>query len=100
MASSTLTDGWHHVAVARDSAALKLYVDARLVAEYSLADYITLIPAWRFPDSITRLGSDPDGKLPFAGLIDEVALFQRALSAGDLAKVMAATTLNGSKPRS
>jgi sialidase-1 len=101
VADAGLTGGWHHVAVARDGATMKLYVDAREAAVHQLAGALDgILPARSFPDAITRFGSSWDGSTPFVGLIDELAFFRRALNADDLARVMAATTVDGSKPRS
>jgi hypothetical protein len=71
---------------------VKLYVDARLVANQSLAGYVNPLPAGAAPDRATRLGLHVDGTMPFAGLIDEVTLFRRGLADGDLVRLMEATT--------
>jgi len=92
-ASVPMTQGWHHIAVVRDATSLKLYVDGRLVADHSLAGYANPVVANDDPAPITRLGADIDGTSRFAGLVDEVALFRRALTAGDIAELMSATTL-------
>jgi hypothetical protein len=42
-----------------------------------------------------RLGAGPDGAAPFDGLIDEVIMFRRPLSADDLVQVMRATSFAG-----
>jgi hypothetical protein len=85
-------DRWYHVAVTRGPADVTLFVDGR-------ADGTTPIPAGlassvEWSTAVLRLGAGPDGAAPFEGLIDEVLLFARALSARDLVDVMRATWLD------
>jgi concanavalin A-like lectin/glucanase superfamily protein len=93
-AREALTHGWHHVAVVRGARRVQLFVDARLAADRTLTQPIQPSVADDVPAAIARLGSDVDGSTAFVGLIDEVALFRRALTAADLAELMNATTMN------
>jgi len=70
---------WHHLVMTYDSAALKLYRDAALVAETPVNKErkpgrgSLYIARWAF------------GRNYFAGLLDEVRLYRRALSAAEIA---------------
>lgn len=81
----TLTD-WHHVAFTYDQTNVKLYVDG--VQEYSAAETraIDYTPSTSYGTDNTYIG-----KGPFTdnaeGLIDEVALFNSALSASDITAI-------------
>jgi hypothetical protein len=83
---------WNHVAVVRTHDRLLLYQNGRLDAEASLEGYRPPPP----PDDprlqTTRIGTDPEGRARFSGLIDEVTLFNRALSAAEIAELMKLTT--------
>lgn len=82
----TLTD-WHHVAFTYDQTNLKLYVDgaeAASVAKTTAIDYTAAAGV----GSNTYIGSTPMGyPSPLEGLIDEVALFNSALSAPQIASL-------------
>jgi len=82
----TLTD-WHHVAFTYDQTNIKLYVDG--VEEYSVAE----TRAIDYSPNTSGYGSDNTtiGVSPFSapaeGLIDEVAIFNSALSASDITAI-------------
>jgi hypothetical protein len=79
------TDGWHHVAVTWDGATVRHYLDG--------AEVFTRALAGSFADRATGLGigcrsvppdaSGPGGSF-FAGVIDEVAVYSRGLSAAEV----------------
>jgi hypothetical protein len=76
--SDLVTDGkWHHVAATYDGATIALYVDGRL--ENSFARSGT-VPAGTSPIAI---GARP-GVNYFAGLMDEIAIYNRALTATEI----------------
>jgi len=81
-AKMNVIDGaWHHIAATYDGAKFRLYVDGKLDAE---TDNKTK------PDTATTvitIGSWVGGGF-LKGSIDEVALYDNALTAADLAKVM------------
>lgn len=84
---------WHHVVIARRDRTLTLFIDGQEDGS------IALPASFRPPnpprnDSILRLGAGLDGSAPFDGLIDEILLFGRALSAAEVAQVMRATWLD------
>lgn len=75
------TNGWYHVVMTYDQKALKLYVNGILDASR----------AWTGPimvsDEPFRIGGGASEGIPpfhFAGLIDEVTLFSRALSESEI----------------
>jgi hypothetical protein len=74
------TDFFQHVAVTFDAAAamLAVYLNGQLVQ----SDVWTGSPDLGF--QVLNLGVDRDGANPYTGLIDEVQVFQRALSADDV----------------
>ena len=84
-------DRWYHVAMVRSDSALTLFVDGKQDGSSSLAT--SFEPPNLLGDTpVLRLGTGPDGSAPFNGLIDEVLLFRRALSADDLLRIMRATS--------
>ncbi|MEM7344038.1 MAG: LamG domain-containing protein, partial [Chloroflexota bacterium] len=71
---------WHHVAVIYDGLDLHLYLDGQLVGSEP-----------RTMESSTgemRIGVSRSGNKPFNGRIDELAIFDRALSLAELHQVM------------
>lgn len=73
--------GWHHVAATRDSlGAMTLYVDGELQTSM-------LAPSWNTSSAVPFLiGGGGGGSLldVFAGLIDEVSVYDRALDASEI----------------
>jgi hypothetical protein len=74
---------WYHVAYTFDGSTHKLFLDGRQVA----SDANTRVPG--YDNSEVRIGADVDtgGLYPFDGQIDEVELFNRALSASEIAGI-------------
>jgi hypothetical protein len=82
---------WHHLALVRDSKGVKVYLDfvgptkegqriewstgIRQIDETAL----TKLPRWLY------IGGSPEGSFNFEGKIDEVALYDRALDADEIA---------------
>ena len=82
--TNILDDRWHHVAGTYDMKTLRLYVDGELEAE---------LPATDTPDTNKgplTIGSDdaPTGSCPAKGIIDEVGLFNRALTKSEIKNIM------------
>jgi hypothetical protein len=81
----TLTD-WHHVAFTYDQTNLKLYVDGSEAASVAKTTAIDYTPSTSYGTDNTYIG-----KGTFAdnteGLIDEVAIFNSALSASDITSI-------------
>jgi hypothetical protein len=86
---------WHHVAVTWDGAAERHYLDGTLVEMRPLSGTF-LDTALGFGIGCRRVTAAGDGHIAgnissFNGLIDEVAIYGRALSAAELATYVAAT---------
>jgi hypothetical protein len=88
--SSYADDNWHFVAAVRDSAngKLKIYIDGSPAAPDASEPGIDVIGAANAYPAIGRCGSFAIEH--FAGLIDEVGTFNRALSAEEIAAIYAA----------
>ena len=83
----TLTD-WHHVAFTYDQTNLKLYVDgseAASVAKTTAIDYT--VGSHGTDTHIGKSGGTLNYPSPSEGLIDEVAIFNSALSASDITAI-------------
>ena len=76
------TGEWYHVAMVYDESAMTLYLDGEVVASAGLTGSID-------QDSSVdvAVGSQPNGSNAWDGLIDDVRIFQRGLSAGELAEI-------------
>jgi len=73
------TKGWHHVTIVRADGRMRVYLDGRVDPE---------IDAEVQPTAVTKrllVGSDGDLATTFDGKVDEVAVFDRALAADDVA---------------
>lgn len=81
---------------------LRLYLDGRLVMERRKPSSIPGIDAARMSGPATPLsiGAMPDGSRPFRGWIDEVALWDRALSEAEIAQLSGTSAIeNAWEPR-
>jgi concanavalin A-like lectin/glucanase superfamily protein/flagellar hook capping protein FlgD len=79
--STSVDDGqWHHVAATCDGTAMRLYVDGQLDASASRTGTIQTGP------SAILIGARSDGTNAsnFPGLIDELALYNRALGSAEI----------------
>jgi chitodextrinase/cytochrome c553 len=83
-AEGVLTSGqWHHVAAVYDGGQMRIYRDGEQVAS---ADKNGAIDT---DGSVAAaLGNNPGGERPFDGLLDEVRLYDRALSATEISTLM------------
>ena len=94
---------WSFITATYDGQLLRLYVDGQEVQ--SLEHRGKMAPA--FPDSFLIIGSEDgladcdncEGRRHFKGLIDEVSVYDRALSAGEIWAIFAAAEA-GKCPRS
>ncbi len=86
-------DTWHHLAATYDGSAVKIYIDGALDISFPLT--IT-------PDTNTqplRFGAGRDSSnFFFQGLIDEVEIFNRALSAAEVRAIFEAGSAGKRKP--
>ncbi|MBI5385060.1 MAG: hypothetical protein HZA90_10280 [Verrucomicrobia bacterium] len=97
-ATNTVATGqFHHVAITYDGDYLRLYVDGKLNNQSPTvkSPYTASIPAG-IPFTI---GSLTGGSWPFNGIIDEVFLFERALSDAEIGLLVAPAILITSQPR-
>jgi len=90
-ASTVSADAWHHIVVTVDSGATngaKIYIDGA----HDKTDTVTI------PSSTSSffIGKRNDGLLPFAGLIDEVAVWRSVLSAAQVSNIYKGETDGGS----
>lgn len=70
---------WRHVTVAWDGQTARLYLDGRLDGEATLPGFVDTDTA------PLRFGSGPSGRRPFAGRLDEIEFYHRALTAAEIA---------------
>jgi hypothetical protein len=82
---TSLAPGWHHLAVVCDSTATSLYVDGTLMAAVTQSGPIQ----YSYANNFLVGGEAGSGALPegdyFAGAIDEVRVYHRALSRTEIA---------------
>lgn len=110
-ASGTYTVGpvltaaeWHHLALVRAGSTLRLYFDGqRLEVDGCASAPCDLTMAGPAPSGTLRFGRLADGSTLFGhesqfyGLIDDVAVFDRALSAGEIAQLAGSDRLSGTE---
>jgi len=89
----TLTlKAWHHLAMAYDGVNLRLYLDAELAA-------LVPIQRERTPGKTSlQIGRRVDGYAYFEGIIDEVRLYNRALTAAEIRGSVEAANATPPKP--
>ena len=76
------TGVWYHVAFTYDQSAMKLYCNGLPVATNVIG-----AKAIAMSSSNLRIGNDDSGNSPADGLIDEPAVYSRALSAAEIAAI-------------
>ncbi len=77
--STPVRDGnWHHVAVTRDDSKIVIYVDG-------MEDAITTTsPVPDIQNGVLRIGMESDGDYPFQGQIDDVRVYNYALTSAQV----------------
>lgn len=91
--STVLTTGtWHHVAFTREDNVVAIYLDGRLDGSGTLANNVGASSTFVFGDR-----SDTSGRYlyPFQGNVDEVAVYDRALTASEVADHFYGSVLSG-----
>lgn len=80
--TTRVDDGeWHHVAMVVDDSSISVYADGRLDATQAL------VGGKHGSDSTVRIaGRGPQGSYVFAGMLDEVCVYDRALSPQEIAE--------------
>ncbi len=78
-------DVWIHAVVTWDGATMRIYKNAVEVGSLAKAGELTVDPGVDM-----AIGNQPDGaeNRPFDGIIDDVAIWNRALTQGEIAEVM------------
>ena len=77
-----LGTGWHHFAATWNESALTLYFDGRRVAEKANPERTDMRTVNR---AVLRFGVGGNGRPAFGGVMDEIAIFKRSLSADEVA---------------
>jgi len=88
-ANSVIDTNWHHYALTHDGTALRVYIDGvqrGLLQASSINGVVTK------PESNVIIGKDPWGNT-FKGLIDEVQIFDRALTSSEIQTLASASAL-------
>ncbi len=83
--TSALDANWHHIVASYGDGAARLWVDAVRHDRQRIA--LSLAPG-----SQLRVGTLPSGRSRFAGMLDEVAIYRRALTRAQIAAHYAAAT--------
>ncbi len=86
---SIVQANWAHAAMTFDSGAWKLYLDGELTA----SRLSTVTSIWDLGSIQPHIGRTPSGSLEFVGYIDEVAMYDRALTAAEVRAIADAGTL-------
>src|SRR2546427_8380874 len=94
-APASLTAGWHHLAGVRSGSTIALYVDGVLVATTTTSIAGTISPL--APLVIGQVSPALNAEF-FSGLIDEVEIFDRALSVPEIQAVFNADSAGKCKP--
>lgn len=84
---------WTHVAAVYDNATMRLYVDGAEVGSMPHSGVVSTngnVPI--------AIGNNPDGSRPFDGQIDQVRVYDRALSPADLADLIAERPVPNQSP--
>lgn len=77
---------WTHVAASFDRGRLKIYVNGKLLAE-KVSTRVTQTDPREYTADDVRIGSKWDGKYSFTGAMDEVGIWNRALSDVEIAAI-------------
>ncbi len=76
---------WYHVAWTYDQSAMKIYCNGSPVATNVIGARVIAATG-----SNVRIGDDDSGNTPFNGLIDEASIYDRALTASEIAAIYGA----------
>lgn len=77
-ASKLAPEKWHWLALVRDDSRLRLYLDGALLKPDD--SNMEIAPGTDLPDGTLRLGRKANGDAQFYGLIDDLAVFNSALT--------------------
>jgi hypothetical protein len=85
---------WQHLALVCDGAAFRTYLNGVRLSAFSGSESF---PATGLPSDATKMRVGRRDRDQFYGLIDEVAIYTRALSGAEVATAEAATSLTGNE---
>jgi hypothetical protein len=85
--TSAFNGTWHHVAGTYDGTTLRIYVDGELQPTYGAESHVGVIANTATSVSIGR-DNDSGGRRYYNGLIDDVRIYDRALSDAEILAVM------------
>jgi Concanavalin A-like lectin/glucanases superfamily/Peptidase family M23 len=88
--AASFKDTWHHVAVIRSGTTCTVYVDGASKGTLTISTSNN-------PSGTIRLGRSEEIHQQFYGFLDDVAVFNAALSASQVAALVAAPTLTGTE---
>ncbi len=84
---------WHHVVLVRDGDRIRIHLDGNQQPEIEAT---SIVPPDRQVEQMF-IGGRSDGALGFEGRIDEVAIFDKALSADEIGSLYAAAHVQGDR---
>ncbi|MBC8095007.1 MAG: immunoglobulin domain-containing protein, partial [Akkermansiaceae bacterium] len=87
-AQSLPVNQWSHVAATYDGAALRLYVNGALTANRSYSNGVFAGSANVGLGIVPAIAPNSSTYFPFSGMLDEVALYNRALSAAEIQSIV------------
>jgi hypothetical protein len=101
LSDNVVTDGaWHHAAATFDGTTLALFVDGRPQKQTLALRGAIGSNTHNLTVGLNRANPSPDGRdASFEGVMDEVMLFNRALSADEIKNLVAAIDPNAGKPK-
>ena len=85
-------NAWHFIAITVSAGVKTIYVDGKIDAQTGTTGWVTAAPT---SANQFWIGATPDtsgGETPFSGLIDEVYMFNRALSQSEVQNIMSNQT--------
>ena len=88
-----VSGNWYHIAVVRDGISLKAYVDAVLTAEGSNVA-LGNVDLGGGPVPVIGVHGGDLASFNVGGLVDDVQIFDRALSAGEVSTIMSGGTVS------
>jgi len=92
--STVNNDVWHHFAMVHNGTNVAVYVDGQ-PERTGTANFYIYNTKFRIGDGSARIGNPPLKGGPFKGIIDDVRIYDRALSATEIAQLAGGTVSGG-----
>jgi hypothetical protein len=91
ISASSIAIGWHHIAAVKSGRYIYLYIDGIMVADNDMGDAKAI--SYAYNNSLmlgvaAGTGTSPDNVYFYNGLIDDVMIFNIALSSGNIRRIM------------